>query len=104
MPAIIVWAMGLLAKVLAFTFGRLVWMLGVTVVTVTGVGTGLEWLKAEFIAAYSALPVTMLQVLSLLRIDQAVLLIFSAYAARLSLVGMDGVLRTMMLQPPQSGG
>lgn len=101
MPAIVVWLVGLLGPVLAHVLGRLVVALGVTAVTVVGVGTGAAQLKAEFVAAYSGLPATLLEVLGLLRVDQAMLVIFSAIVGRVALrMASDAVTSLTFRAPP----
>lgn len=89
MPAFIVWILGGLSIVLKYVAARLVFMLGIQIVTITGLAFFFNDLKNAFITTYSGLPVVMVQVFGLLRIDQACLVIFSAITARYTL-GLAG--------------
>lgn len=102
MPAFITWLLGGLSIVLKYVAARVVFMLGIQVVTITGVAVVLNDLKDAFISTYTGLPATMLQVLGLLRIDQACLVIFSAITARYTLgLAGGGFSRIVQGAPPE---
>lgn len=84
MPAFLVSIAGVLAWVFQWLAARLVFMIGLTVVTYTGVGLFLLDLKDAFIAQYQSMPAVMVQIMGLFKIDQAVLILFAALTSRLT--------------------
>ncbi len=103
MPAIIAWVVGGLAIVLRHLVGRIVVMLGIQAVIVTGVTTGLNALKSSFLSAYGGLPAAIVQIFGLLRVDQAALVIFAAIAARVALKAVSGSVTRFGMSAPPAG-
>lgn len=103
MPAILVLLLGGLGNVLAHVVGRVFVLLGLTAVVVTGASVGLEALRSQIIASYTGLPVVAVQLLGLLRVDQAVLIVLSAVAARLALRALGGAIATIVSRPGPGG-
>lgn len=100
MPAFIVWIAGAMGWVLKHLAARIVVMLGIQAVTVTGLSAFLLDLKEAAVTAYGQMPLTMIQVLGLLRIDQAALVIFAAFTARLTMgFAQDSVTRIVGGRP-----
>jgi hypothetical protein len=92
MPAFMVGFAGLLSHVLAFLAVRVIVAFGLTAVTYIGLAAALLDLKDAFILAYQGLPASMIQTFGVLRVDQAALIIFSAWSARFTLFTVDGAL------------
>jgi len=81
MPAVVWWLLGGLASLLQSLIPRILFALGIGFATFAGFQVGLDALKAEAIARLQGLPATVVAVLSLLRVDQGLSLIFSATLA-----------------------
>lgn len=90
MPTFLVWLLGALGPVLMSTVGRVLLALGVGVVTFGGVDLALDQFRTKVFTELGGLPGVMLDVLSLLRVDQAVLTVFSALMATVAIRGLSG--------------
>ena len=92
MPAFMVGFAGLLSHILAFLAVRVIVAFGLTAVTYVGLAAALLDLKEAFVLAYQGLPASVVQVFGVMRVDQAALIIFSAWSARFTLFTVDGSL------------
>lgn len=90
MPAFIYALLVGLSSVLSSVLFQVLFALGVGFVSFTGISLVLSQLHAFAATQWSALPATVLQVMGLLRVDQALNLIISAAAVRFTLQGMTG--------------
>lgn len=90
MPAFIYALLVGFAGVLSSVAFQVLIALGIGFVTFTGISTGFEALHAFAVSSWGALPASVLQVMGLVRIDQALNLIISAAAARFTLQGLTG--------------
>jgi len=90
MPAILAALGSLLLSLVGSAVGQVVAALGVGVVAYTGMSTTLDWLKTQLIANFSALPVEVLGMLSVMKVGQCISIVFSAIAIRLLISGMTG--------------
>lgn len=69
--------------------GRVLLALGVGYAAFTGINTALDWLKAEAIASLQGAPANVAIIMSLLKVDRALSVIFSAVAIRLTIKGLS---------------
>lgn len=88
MPIFLAAFLGGLATAAASMVGRILIALAIGYVTYTGIDVALNSIKGDVIANISALNSVIIQVLGLLRIDQSINILFSAYAARLVIRGL----------------
>ena len=93
MPAFIVLLLGTLGPILMSVAGRVLVGLGIAVVTFAGVDLALNALKVDVFSQLSGLPATILTVLYLTRVDQAINLIFSALVASVAIQGLQGAVK-----------
>lgn len=95
-----------LGRVLSWAIGavifRFVAALGVGVATYVGLGELIESAQAEIVLLTSGLGAYVAQAVVLMRIDDAVTVIFSAMAARVAMraFGPGGAIGSMFLRPP----
>lgn len=102
MPVWIVWLVGALGPMLVSIAGRILFLLGFAAVTFTGFTVLLSALKSQLISNWGAMPSGMIQVAGLLRLDQAVLIVFSAYAAKIAIIAVDGAVTKVINRGPQA--
>jgi len=100
MPAFLVALAGVLANVLSYTAGRVLVALGISVVTFAGIATVLAGLRAQFETSWGAMPAAVIQIMGLMRVDQAALIIFSSLAARLALQAVEGTISRVVMRGP----
>jgi hypothetical protein len=100
MPVFIAALLGGLAAAMSSLVGRVLIALGISYVAYTGISTALDALKAQIISEVAGMPATVLTVLSLLKFDVAISILFSAYAARMVLKGLSsGAVTRMVIKP-----
>lgn len=104
MPAFLVSFAGVLAWVFQWIAARLVFMLGMTVLTYTGVAVFLLDLKDAFITQYQNMPAIMVQIMGLFKIDQAALILFSALTSRLTFNTVNDKVSKIVQGSPGSVG
>lgn len=68
---------------------RVLFALGMGVVSYTGINTAIAWLKTNFVNTALQLPPLVLQVMSLLGVGSMVSMVFSAMLIRMALQGMQ---------------
>ena len=79
--------------------GRVLVALGIQYVSYSGLDAGFEWIQAEAMGALSSMPGGILQLVGLLKIDEAFAILGGALSARLWLKGgIGGVLTTWVLK------
>lgn len=98
MPAFLVWLLGGLASLLQGLVPRILFMLGIGFATFTGFTAALESIKGDVIAGMQGLPSTMVQVLSTLKVDQGLTLVFSATLAVVALRLTNGALTRLTMR------
>lgn len=98
MPAFLVWWLGALGPVLMSVAGRVMLALGIGIVTFAGVDLALNSLRDKALANLTGLPALTLDVLSLLRVDQAILTVFSALVATVAIRGLNGAVSRWVLK------
>jgi len=83
---------------------RLIAALGVGVVTYIGIGAMLDAAKAEIVSLTSGLGVQVAQAVVLMRVDDAVVVLFSAISARVAMkaFGPGGAIGSLIIRPPVS--
>lgn len=95
-----------LGRILSWAIGAVVFRFvaaaGVGVVTYLGIGELLESAKTEIISLTSGLGTYVAQAVVLMRIDDAVVVIFSAMAARVAMraLGPAGAIGSFFVRPP----
>jgi hypothetical protein len=72
-------------------------------VTFVGLSAAFSGLRSSFVSAYAGLPGTLLQMLGLLRVDEAMLVIFSAITARVALSAVQGSVTKLIQGVPPAG-
>jgi hypothetical protein len=87
---------GALAEFVGPAVGRMLLALGISAITYTGVSAGLTALEQMAIAKFQGLPSDVLNLMSLLGIDVAITIIFSAYSFKISLRATGGVIKKMV--------
>lgn len=98
MPAFLVWLLGGLSTLLQGLVPRILFMLGIGFASFTGFTAALDSIKADVIAGMQGLPATMVQVLSTLRVDQGLTLVFSATLAVVALRVTNGALTKLTMK------
>jgi hypothetical protein len=99
LPIIAAALVGGLIQAAGSMVGRAMIAIGVGFVTYTGISVLLDSLKANVITYLSSGPVELLAIMSALKVDSAMNIIFSAIAARLVLKGLtSGTLKRMVLR------
>lgn len=88
--------------IIPFIF-RILLSLGIGIAAYKGLDAIKDFAFDEIVAAFSGLPPQLVQVFSTMRVDEAINVIFAAFAIRLTLNGMTsaGVLRQWRLTEPQ---
>lgn len=99
MPAFVYALLVGLAGVLSQTVFAVLTSLGIGIATFTGINIALEQLHGFAVANWSGLPGNVLQMVGLLRIDQALNLIISAVVIKLTMRGLtSGALKTWVIR------
>ena len=88
MPAFIAALLGGLVSVAGSIVGRVLLALGIGYVAYSGVSALLDALKAQVVSTLQGAPSTVVQIMSLLKVDVSLSILFSALAARLILKGL----------------
>lgn len=104
MSAFVSMLVGALGWMLKGLVARVIVILGLTAVTYVGVGAAILELKDVFIAEWNAVPAVVRGIVSMFRIDQAVLLIFSAMVGRVSFNTINDSFTRIITQPGTGGG
>jgi len=99
MPAFLAALLGGLINSAGTIVGKVLISLGIGYVTYTGLSESLDWLQTQLSSSFSGLPPEALQVLSALKVGQALAIILSAMAGRLVLNGLNSSgLKKMVLK------
>jgi Protein of unknown function (DUF2523) len=99
MPVFVAALIGGLVSAASSLVGRVLLALGIGYVAYTGISALLDWLKAEVMSELSGLPAQGITILTLLKVDVGISIIFSAYAARLILAGVtSGAITRMVIK------
>lgn len=99
MPAILAMLLGGLINIVGTMAGRVLIALGIGIVTYTGVNASLDALKANVITAWAGLPSEVVDILSAMKLGQAMGIVFSAIVARLVLNGLtSGTFKRFVLR------
>lgn len=88
MPAFLAALLGGLVAAAGSLVGRVLIALGISYVTYTGVSTALSAIQSQVQGNLTGLPVMLLQVAYLLKIDVFISIMFSAITARLTIKGL----------------
>lgn len=89
MPQIF-WALGsLLVRISGSVAGRVLVALGIGVATYTGINASLNWTKSQAISAFQGLPSDVLGMLGVMKVGQAISIVFSAIVARSVINGVQ---------------
>jgi predicted naringenin-chalcone synthase len=99
-PAIAAVTLGAFARILTSSVGVVLFQLGISAVTFTGVTIGLGTLKTEVISFMGSLPGSMVTIIGLMRIDQGILILFSAMTAKLALQAVSGAVTRFLHRTP----
>lgn len=89
MPVFIASIGGLLLSLVAGLVGRTLASLGLSVVTYVGISRAIDFLKDLIIQNLAELPVTVVQVLALMKVGTALSIVFSAMFASMLLNGLN---------------
>ena len=92
------WLSGLLLSLTGAFTARVLAALGISFVTFKGLDSALDWCKDLITQHIAALPPSFLNIMSLLRIGEALTIIISCYVAAITLNGISagGVLKKMI--------
>lgn len=97
MPLFLAALVGALVSAAGSFIGRALIALSVGYVSYTGINALLTWVKTQVISYLTGAPGTVLAIMGLLKIDVALSIIFSAFAARLVLQGLTSDKMTKMV-------
>jgi Protein of unknown function (DUF2523) len=89
MPVFLAAIGGVLLNVTASMVGRALLALGLSVVTYTGITATITWAKTQALSSLSSLPAEALGVMSVLKIGEAISIVFSAILVRLLVSGLS---------------
>ena len=90
MPIFIAAIGGMLINIAGTLAGRVLIALGISVVTYTGMSTGLDWIKSQALSSFALLPPEMLSIVAYMKVGVCISIVSSAVAARLVLNGLTG--------------
>lgn len=97
MPLFLAALLGGLVQAAGSFVGRALIALGIGYVSYTGINALLGWIKSQVISYLVGAPATVVAIMGLLKIDVALSIIFSAFAARLVLQGLTSDKVTRMV-------
>lgn len=97
MPLFLAALIGGLVSVASSIVGRVLIALSIGYVAYSGLSALLDTIKAQVISYLVGAPATVVSIMALLKVDVAVSIIFSAYAARLILAGLTSDKITRMV-------
>lgn len=97
MPLFLAALLGGLVSAAGSFIGRALIALGIGYVSYTGISALLGWIKGQVISHLVGAPANVVAIMGLLKIDVAVSIIFSAFAARLVLQGLTSDKVTRMV-------
>ncbi len=89
---------GALVEVCKSLVGRVLVALGISFVTYQGFDATLGWVKSDVISRIGALPPDVVGLLGVLQVDVCINILFSAYMARLGVMGLTNGTITRMVQ------
>lgn len=99
MPIFLAGLLGGLIQAAASLTGRVLLALGIGYVAYSGMDVLLDTLQGQVQAYIGGAPSDVLAILSLLKVDSSVSIIFSAYAARLVIGGLtSGTVKRMVIK------
>lgn len=90
MPVIVAMIGGMLLNITRSIVGRVLLALGLSVVTFTGVNTGIATLRSTVQTGLSGLPAEVLQMLAIMKVGTGLTMIFAAITASMVLRGLTG--------------
>ena len=97
MPLFLAALLGGLIQAAGSFVGRALIALGIGYVSYAGINALLGWIKTQIITYLTGAPATVVAIMGLLKIDVAVSILFSAFAARLVLQGLTSDKVTRMV-------
>jgi hypothetical protein len=97
MPLFLAALLGGLVSAAGSFVGRALIALGIGYVSYTGISALLNWIKSQVVSYLAGAPTNVVAIMGLLKIDVAVSIIFSAFAARLVLQGLTSDKVTRMV-------
>jgi len=97
MPLFVAALIGGLVQVAGSIVGRVLIALSIGYVSYSGLSVLMDSLKSQVMGLLSGAPATIVTIMALLKVDVAVSIIFSAYAARLVLAGLTSDKLTKMI-------
>ena len=97
MPLFVAALIGGLVQVAGSIVGRVLIALSIGYVSYSGLTVLMDSLKSQVMGLLSGAPATIVTIMALLKVDVAVSIIFSAYAARLVLAGLTSDKLTKMI-------
>jgi hypothetical protein len=89
MPFFVASLLGGLVNIAGSLAGRVLLALGFAAVTYSGVSVTLTWLRTQVLNAAGGLSADLLQLLSFLKVGEAISILFSALLVRLTLNGLS---------------
>lgn len=97
MPLFVAALIGGLVQVAGSIVGRVLIALSIGYVSYSGLTVLMDSLKSQVMGLLSGAPATIVTIMALLKVDVAVSIVFSAYAARLVLAGLTSDKLTKMI-------
>lgn len=90
MPIFVAALLGGLVNIAATLAGRVLIALGVGFVTYTGLSTSLDFFKNQAVQSLAGLPVEMISLIAFMGVGEAISIIVSALAIKMTLAGLTG--------------
>jgi len=100
MPYFIAMLVGALGPMLMSVAGRVLIALGIGVVTYAGIDTAITAFKTQAFTYMAGAPSTVVNILYLTKVDQAITIIFSAYLGTVAMRGIAGALTKFVHKAP----
>ena len=89
MPALAMWILGGLLQIAGSLVGRALLALGFAWLSYKGVNTTIQFAKDMALSGLSGLPATALGLMSMMKVGEAISIVFSALLVRLTLAGLS---------------
>jgi len=100
MPYFIAALVGALGPMLMSVAGRVLVALGIGLVTYAAIDTGITAFKTQAFTYLAGAPATIVNILFMTKVDQAITIIFSAYLGTVAMRGISGAITKFAFKAP----
>lgn len=103
MPALLALVLGRVGQWVAWgIIVKLIAAFGIGIAVYTGMGELIGWIEGEIIGEVNSAPANVVAALGMLRIDQAISIVFSAYSVRMAMGALGGIRRIVYSGTPSA--